>query len=54
MGLVDVRIEASEDEYAFLRWQAVKLNTSIPGYIKRLISEERKRKAAEQNNVDHL
>jgi hypothetical protein len=54
MGLIDIRIDVSEDEYAFLRWQAVKLNTSVPAYLKRLIGEERKRKAAEQTNVEHI
>lgn len=46
MGSIDIHVDVSEDEYAFLRLQALKLNSSIPGYIKRLILEERKKKSS--------
>jgi hypothetical protein len=44
MGTIDIRLEATEEEYAFLRWQAVKASTTVAGYIKRLIAEARKQK----------
>jgi hypothetical protein len=44
MGNIDIRLETTEDEYAFLRWQAVKASTTVAGYIKRLIAEDRKLK----------
>ena len=44
MAVIDIHLEVSEDEYAYLRLQAIKLNTSIPNYLKRLLIEDRKKK----------
>lgn len=45
MGVIDIHLEVSEEEYAYLRLQAIKLNTSVANYLKRLIIEDRKKKA---------
>lgn len=55
MGLVDIRLELGEEDYSFVRWQAVKLNSSIANYIKRLIAEERRRKKqAGEDETEHV
>ena len=47
----DINIQVSEEEFAFLRWQSVKLNTSVQSYIKRLIADDQKHKKAESSSL---
>ncbi len=39
MSLPEIKLKLSEEDYAFLRFQGVKHNMSIPGVVKKLIKD---------------
>lgn len=44
MAIIDIHLEVSEEEFAYLRLQAIKANTSVANYLKRLIMADRTQK----------
>jgi hypothetical protein len=48
MPIYEVKINLGAEEYAFVKFQAVKLNMTIPSILKKLIKEAREK---EQKNT---